>query len=72
MHTINIFQGKFESMYQSAYGIKFKVSKVSSDLGSSKHPTEGLASDGTHDFPITLDKDSHLAQNQVADEEDEV
>lgn len=68
LHIIEIFQGKFELMCQSTYGIKFKVSKASSDSSPSKPLVDGQASIG----PITIDKISRPAQNLVADEEDEV
>jgi hypothetical protein len=58
LHTIEIFQGKFELMCQSAYGIKFKVLKASSYSGPSKPLVDGLASIGNRDCPITIDKSS--------------
>jgi hypothetical protein len=67
LHTIQIFQGKFE-LSESAYEIKFKVSKASSDLGSSKHPTEAPTYDVTRDYLIKLNNNSYPTHNQIADE----
>jgi len=47
LHIIEIFQCKFELMFQSAYGINFKVSKVSFESGPSKPLVDGPTSVGT-------------------------
>jgi hypothetical protein len=70
--TIEVFHGKFKLMCHSTYGTKFKILKASSKPNPSKSPTEGLASVGTWNCPITIENNSRPTQNLVADEEEEV